>query len=822
MQHAQPDLVITEEFAAALDRLTDGDHLFLTGKAGTGKSTLIRHFMATSERVVTVAAPTGIAALNVGGYTIHRLFSFLPSTTIADVRAGRYYPGRFAGLLQKLQTLVIDEASMVRADLFDMVAAALERFGPFPHTPFGGVQLVLVGDLYQLPPVVTDAEEAALTERYGTPYFFSAEAYRAAKVPTIELTHVFRQQGDMALVSILGAVRDGTLLPEARAILNERTDPDFVPPMDEFWVTLTTTNRLAGARNRQALDRLPGREFTALAEVEGDLDGAERPTDTELTFREGAQVMLLSNDPWDRWVNGTIGRITDVRERPEEGQTPRLEPPLVAHAERFAVDVLLPDGSVVEVGPHTWDITRPRWDGESQVHDTVGAFTQLPFRLAWAITVHKSQGQTLDHLVVDLSGGTFADGQLYVALSRATSLAGLVLRRAVEPRHLRVDARVRRFFASLPELSSTASGGVGVQRARGFAYLGVCLVGDSGSRWKPRPIEIAVAFEDGRELSTLVNPTRDLGDARARYGLGAADVQLAPLLTDAWATLAPHLEGLAPVGVDMDVLLGFIDFELKRGGVVSPLPVGVDVADLPGLRAAVEAQPTALGRARAVRAEVADPWKPRLELGERAAFGAPLVEGGYLHPRPEAGVHRFATPTSHADLGDRIRTALTRGPLTTENERVVAALAAALGEELLTVEDSAPASPGRTIGNVMMPGARVCFTGDPVHAGRTWYREDMEDLAIARDLAPVANVTKTRCDALVVAEPGTQSGKARKALQYDTPVFTAAEFFAWADPAASGTATGEHAVNRDVIVEVVLLDGPRARPVAEDTDEAPF
>src|SRR5690606_34139549 len=194
-----------------------GDHLFLTGRAGTGKSTLIRHFLETTERSAITVAPTGIAALNVDGYTIHRLFSFPLGVNEEMVRGGGYYPGRFAAALSGLDTLIIDEASMVRADLFDALTAALERFGPRPGEPLGGVQLVLVGDLYQLPPVVTDAEAAFIEERYGTPFFFSARSFHRDTFPVVELSTVFRQQGDDRLVDLLNAVRDGALLEDARA-----------------------------------------------------------------------------------------------------------------------------------------------------------------------------------------------------------------------------------------------------------------------------------------------------------------------------------------------------------------------------------------------------------------------------------------------------------------------------------------------------------------------------------------------------------------------------------------------------------------------------
>src|SRR5262245_6030764 len=254
---APGEIVLTEEFRHALALLAEGEHLFLTGKAGTGKSTLIRRFMAETDRNVVVVAPTGIAALNVDGYTIHRLFGFRATTTLDDVRGGEYRPGRFAKTLASLQTLILDEASMVRADVFDMVASALSRFGPAPGTPFGGVQIVLVGDLYQLPPVVSEDEagffSADFSTGYETPYFFSAHSFQREDFPTVALTTVFRQLGDDRMTAILNEIREGVLLGHAQEQLNGRTNPEFAPPEHEVWLTLAPTNPLATERNPHTL-----------------------------------------------------------------------------------------------------------------------------------------------------------------------------------------------------------------------------------------------------------------------------------------------------------------------------------------------------------------------------------------------------------------------------------------------------------------------------------------------------------------------------------------------------------------------------------------
>ena len=751
-----PELIVTREFDDALHRLHRGENLFLTGKAGTGKSTLIREFMAHTRRNVVVVAPTGIAALNVQGYTIHRLLSLYPGMTPEQVRTGKYYPGRFASTLRELHTLIVDEASMVRADLFDCLVAALERFGPKPGRRYGGVQLVLVGDLYQLPPVVTDYEREHFSTRYKTPYFFSADTYHPHDFHTVELSTVFRQIGDNRLVDILNAVREGSLLEEARRELNARTDPDFTPPIEEFWLTLTTTNRMATSRNRRMLEQIEEEPVHHAAILTGDLDGFEIPVDKELVFKRGAQVMMLTNDPGDRWVNGTIAKVADYFW--EDGE--------------LVVFVELPNGDFVKVEPNLWEVTRPVVEHGTLRHDVIGTYTQLPFRLAWAITIHKSQGQTLDNVVVDLTGGTFADGQLYVALSRCTSFEGLVLRRNVLPRDLKVDQRIRRFLRS---------GSRAAQPTKGYVYLGICSVGDVGERWRPRPVEIALVTDEGLELSTLVNPTRDMGDARSSYGITAGQVQLAPLLTDAWAALAPHVAGRVPVGIDIDRQLGYLDYELKRNGYVTRMPMGYDVAATrlsAQQRRALES-PTALERARAVRDLVAakDP-------SESAADPFPEAQdrSGYVMPRSAEGTEfsvvcsSDAAGESGAVLAEKLREAVERGRPSAESLAVIRAVEDQTGE--LILDDSADSA--QDIDSVLVPGARICFTGTVIGAdGREVYRENLEDMAVERGLKPVTNVTKTRCDVLVTAEDGSQSNKAKNAAKWGKPVFTAREFTRW-------------------------------------------
>jgi len=832
-------LVLTEEFTHALGLLRSGSNLFLTGKAGTGKSTLIRHFMASTQRNVVVAAPTGIAALNVDGYTIHRLFSFATTTTVETVRGGDYYPGRFAKTLRALDTLIIDEASMVRADLFDMLTTALERFGPKPGQPFGGVQLVLVGDLFQLPPVVVGAEATYFETRYPTPYFFSADSFDRDHFPTVALTTVFRQQGDQQLTSILNAIREGVLVDQAQRDLNARTDPGFVPPDDELWLTLAPTNRLVTSRNRARLARLPGEEIVSQAVRTGDLATFDPPVEDALSFKVGAQIMMLNNDPSDRWVNGTLGRIAWAGR--DDGD-PRGG---------VVVGVEFPDGTVAAVHPHTWEATRPVVEVTTLRHEVVGTYTQLPFKLAWAVTIHKSQGQTLDRLVVDLTGGVFDYGQVYVALSRCTSMAGLVLTRPVLAKDLKTDRRVLRFLRA-----ATSDGAP--QR---HCAVGVLTVGDEGRLSRPRPVEIAVAFDDGTAVSTLVNPHRDLGSARVDYSITVDDVLLAPTLPEAWAVLGPLLDGRTPVGVGTDLALGLIDFELKRLGHVTALPLGVELPAgglLPAERAGLAGR-TALERARTAlavhrRTGVSDDGAAGVFVApDAAASGYLLTRDPDVEPPTTAltptlaalltasramsevvlrgvpaaavlgrydaewagsdeswaaahGVAEPATgdgaPSSAGGVPGQRHEAPSSSALDDPvlREVVTARLASAVEKsaglpgtllvrvrELEDLLDTSILGPGfgaddgeARIDAALQPGARVCFTGTVHDArGRFVDKWELERLVTSLGLRWAPGVSKTRCDVLVVAEVGTQSGKARKAKEYGKPVISASEFYDW-------------------------------------------
>jgi ATP-dependent DNA helicase PIF1 len=426
-----PIIDINADFQKALDLMENTSrHIFITGKAGTGKSTLLDYFRRTTHKEVAVLAPTGVAALNVQGQTIHSFFGFKPSITPEKVKK---INGADAEIYREFDTIIIDEVSMVRADLMDCVEKFLRLNGPYRKEWFGGVQMVFIGDLYQLPPVVASSEKEIFTHRYETPYFFSAHVFKEPSfdMEFIELEKVYRQT-EADFIALLNSIRNKTCTERDLERLNKRCAPDFTPPEEAFYVTLTSTNDLANTRNLEKLDSLPGCPIKYQAVVTGAFDRSSLPAEEILSFKRGAQVMLVNNDKEGRWVNGSIGRIAGV-EGTEGGDL---------------VLVALHNGAIAEVAPCTWEIFEYQYDRATKKISTrkTGAFTQYPIRLAWAVTIHKSQGKTFDRVVIDIGRGAFAHGQVYVALSRCTSFDGITLIQKITRAHIRNDWRVSSFL----------------------------------------------------------------------------------------------------------------------------------------------------------------------------------------------------------------------------------------------------------------------------------------------------------------------------------------------------------------------------------------
>ncbi|MFW6140695.1 MAG: WYL domain-containing protein [Acidobacteriota bacterium] len=335
-------------------------------------------------------------------------------------------------LYEKVDMVVIDEISMVRADLMDCVDKFLRLNCSKNHLPFGGKQMVFIGDLYQLPPVIKGKEREIFRDHYPTPYFFSSRVFQELDMEFIELITVYRQK-DEHFIDILNAIRNKTINQSHLEVLNDRYDPLSKPDEDELYVYLTPYNKQAHQINKEQLQKIKGELFSYEGQIQGVFQDRELPTEKDLSFKIQSQVMLLNNDSEGRWVNGSVGKIVDVFEDDEGWDM---------------IEVELSDGSVVNVEPFTWEIFEYRYNEKTGnlETETVGSFTQYPLRLAWAITIHKSQGKTFNRVVIDIGKGTFSPGQMYVALSRGTALEGIVLKKEIQKKHVFMDWRIIDFL----------------------------------------------------------------------------------------------------------------------------------------------------------------------------------------------------------------------------------------------------------------------------------------------------------------------------------------------------------------------------------------
>ncbi len=407
-----------------------GCNIFLTGKAGTGKTTFLDTLKKDSPKRMVICAPTGVAAINAGGVTLHSFFQLPFGPILPDATSSRSqyrYSKKKINIIKSLDLLVIDEISMVRADLLDGIDTILRRFR-HSALPFGGVQLLMIGDLHQLPPVAKGHEWQLLQRYYNSPYFFCSSALAKTDTLTIELQHIYRQ-ADSHFIEILNKVRNNALDSSSLTRLNERAIHNFSPADDEGYITLCSHNRNADLINSKKLEELPDRPFVFDAEIEGDFPEQNYPASSRLRLKKGAQVMFVRNDPSPekRFFNGKIGTISHI-----SPNTIRVKCSM--------------DGDTIEVEPATWENIEYSLDQETQeiTEKKIGAFNQFPLRLAWAITIHKSQGLTFDRAIIDAQAA-FAHGQVYVALSRCRTLEGLVLSAPLLPQTIKTDAAVLKF-----------------------------------------------------------------------------------------------------------------------------------------------------------------------------------------------------------------------------------------------------------------------------------------------------------------------------------------------------------------------------------------
>lgn len=700
--------------------------IFLTGKAGTGKTTFLRRLRESSPKRMVILAPTGVAAINAGGQTIHSFFQFplgpyVPGAPRSDSDRRFRMSQQKKDIIRSLDLLVIDEISMVRADLLDRIDDTLRQYRDRTR-PFGGVQLLLIGDLMQLAPVTKDSEWQMLAPVYDTPFFFSSTALRQLPYVTIELTHIYRQH-DARFISILAGIRDGNPDPLALAELNTRYIPGFIPQGND-WIRLTTHNETANAYNNSRLDALPGPPVVFNAHIEGEFPETSYPTAPTLSLKKGAQVMFIKNDPDHAYFNGKIGIVTAISPQ--------------------AVEITCPaDAKPISVAPQSWENIKYSIDPDSKAitENTAGTFTQLPLRAAWAITVHKSQGLTFDHAVLDINS-SFAHGQTYVALSRCRSLQGLVLTAPLTPASIIADTTVNSYIDNA--LAQTRDAIAALPRLRA-AYT-ISLLDDlycftdiaNAVNWLIRVIEEHLPGRDASLLDELKASLATLGaqiiDIARRFAplyrqeiehrsALAADSPLVARIMHSCRYFIDKINEIYPADLLRSRAVLNIEnkqtaqtyanalLSLRRAIGMKTTILGIMAAEPFSTAACLRAKARALladqpgaAPARKRKAEKAPkapkPEKPKPKKGDSARVTLEMFRSG-LTPEAIAATRSLVLSTVYTHLSEAVAAgSLTPGEvITSERRDAILAAARALkatGAPTIHISDLLPALPGFT------------------------------------------------------------------------------------------------------------------------------
>ncbi|MCC8112778.1 MAG: helix-turn-helix domain-containing protein [Bacteroidales bacterium] len=545
-QRRNPEMRMAWQFVAET-----GISVFLTGKAGTGKTTFLRHLRELMPKRMVVLAPTGVAAINAGGQTIHSFFQipfgpFVPGGHVADSKRMFQMSDKKKALIRSVDLVVIDEVSMVRADLLDAVDDVLRKYRDSTR-PFGGVQMLLIGDLMQLSPVTKDQEWSMLSQYYSSPYFFASRALQQLKYVTIELRHIYRQQ-DEDFISLLAKVRTGDITPEVIETLNSRFIPNF-QPKEDGWIRLTTHNYAAQNYNEERMRRLPGDEMRFVASVKGDFPEVSYPCDYELRLKLNAQVMFVKNDPsgGHLYYNGKIGTVVAFMDDEEEGQS------IIVSCQEDGEEP-----EQIRVVPVVWENRKYAIDPNTkEIKEQVdGTFTQYPLRLAWAITVHKSQGLTFDHAVLDINA-SFAHGQVYVALSRCRTLQGLVLSAPISGASVITDRSVEAYIDRELEAESKNCAQLPAYKSEYLLFLLDELYSfrqiDESLRWLERVVDEYLSRQYPDLLRVLKGAQEPVAAALIRVGLSFRREyapQIAERGTAALEALQPRVQSSAKYFVD--------------------------------------------------------------------------------------------------------------------------------------------------------------------------------------------------------------------------------------------------------------------------------